>query len=172
MCVREREREGEKKKRGEKAKRDLQQQQQKKKKKKKTQPQALQVGPGAHVPFRDALGRCYDNVLIPPVSLALPSPYFGWANYPALPRSQWKVGSEPCDLPDYLKVLTIEDQLVPPSPDTQININPGRRTPLPLTPCEWRGYRLGKANRTVSRLIYDHGVAEAKAFAKEAFGIS
>ena len=124
------------------------------------------------MPLRDALGRCYDNVLIPPISLALPSPYFGWANYPTLPRSQWKVGSEPCDLPDYLKVLTIEDQLVPPSPDTPININPGKRTPLPLTPCEWRSYRLGKANKTISKLIYDHGVAEARAFAKEEFGIN
>lgn len=123
------------------------------------------------MPLRDALGRCYDNILTPPISLALPSPYFGWADYPVLPRSKWKVGSEPCDLPDFLKVLTIEDQLVPPTPDTPININPGKRTPLPLTPCEWRSYRLGKANRTVSKLIYDHGVAEARAFAKEAFGL-
>lgn len=133
---------------------------------------ALQVGPSALVPLRDALGRCYDNVLTPPISLALPSPYFGWASYPTLPRPKWKVGSEPCDLPDYLKVLTLEDQLVPPGPDLAININPGKRTPLPLTPCEWRSYRLGKANRTVSKLIYDHGVAEARAFAREAYGIS
>ena len=138
----------------------------------KTFTQALQVGPSALVPLRDALGRCYDNVLTPPISLALPSPYFGWASYPTLPRPKWKVGSEPCDLPDYLKVLTLEDQLVPPGPDLAININPGKRTPLPLTPCEWRSYRLGKANRTVSKLIYDHGVAEARAFAREAYGIS
>ena len=61
---------------------------------------------------------------------------------------------------------------MPPGPDLAININPGKRTPLPLTPCEWRSYRLGKANRTVSKLIYDHGVAEARAFAREAYGIS
>ena len=138
----------------------------------KTFTQALQVGPSALVPLRDALGRCYDNVLTPPISLALPSPYCGWASYPTLPRPKWKVGSEPCDLPDYLKVLTLEDQLVPPGPDLAININPGKRTPLPLTPCEWRSYRLGKANRTVSKLIYGHGVAEARAFAREAYGIS
>ena len=60
-------------------------------------------------------------------------------------------------------------QSVDPTPGT-ISINPGKRTPMPITPCEWRSYGIGKANRTKSRLIYEHGMLEARAFVAEQYG--
>ena len=41
---------------------------------------------------------------------------------------------------------------------------------MPITPCQWQSYELGKANRTINRLIYEHGMQEARAFVAEEYG--
>ena len=50
-----------------------------------------------------------------------------------------------------------------PPPD----INPGKRTPLPLPACEWRTFTRVPPNATVARMIFDHGRAEARAWVDE-----
>lgn len=50
-----------------------------------------------------------------------------------------------------------------PPPD----INPGKRTALPLSACEWRAYTRVPPNATVAQLMYDHGLAEGRAWVDE-----
>ena len=131
---------------------------------------ALHYGPRGYLPQINKYGKCDDSLpLVPPSFGVPPKPVNGFASYPELDRRDWKLGTEKCGLTDWGAVATGFFQFVDPTPGT-ISINPGKRTPMPITPCEWRSYGIGKANRTTSRLIYEHGMQEARAFVAEQYG--
>ena len=133
---------------------------------------ALHYGPRGYLPQTNKHGKCDDSLpLAPSTSGNQPSPLNGFASYPKLDRRDWKLGTEKCGLTDWAGVATSYFRMVDTSPGTVISINPGKRTPMPITPCQWQSYGLRKANRTISRMIFEHGVSEARAFVAEEYGL-
>ena len=132
---------------------------------------ALHYGPHSYLPQSNKHGMCDDSLpLAPSTSDNPPNPFNGFASYPKLDRRDWKLGTSKCGLTDWAGVATSFSGFVGPSPGTVVSINPGKRTPMPITPCQWQSFASGKANRTISRLIYEHGILEARAFVAEAYG--
>jgi len=133
---------------------------------------ALHYGPRGYLSQTNRHGKCDDSLpLAPSTSGNQPSPPSGFASYRALDRRDWKLGTEKCGLTDCADVASSFFRMIDPSPGTVISINPGKRTPMPLTPCQWQSYGLRKANRTISRMIYEHGMLEARAFVAEEYGL-
>ena len=76
-----------------------------------------------------------------------------------------------CAEPEVLDLLVLHERhAVPPVGFPGWALNPGKRTPMPISVCEFKGLLFGKANQTTALAIYEHGVAEAKAFAAEVYG--
>jgi hypothetical protein len=104
---------------------------------------ALHYGPRGYLSQTKKHGKCDDSLpLAPSTSGNQPSPPNGFASYPVLDRREWKLGTEKCGLTDWAGVATSFFRMVDPSPGTVISINPGKRTPMPLTPCQWQSYGL------------------------------
>ena len=131
---------------------------------------ALHYGPDGYLPQNNKHGKCDESLpLVVATDGVPPSPVNGFTSYPKLDRWDWRLGTEKCGVNDWVAFATGYFRFVDPSPGT-ISINPGKRTPMPITPCEWKSYGIGKANRTTSRLIYEHGIMEARAFVAEQYG--
>ena len=129
---------------------------------------ALHYGPRGYLPQTNRHGKCDDSLpLAPSTSGNQPSPLIGFDLCPELDRRDWKLGTEKCGLTDWAGADTSFFRMVDPSPGTIISINPGKRTPMPLTPCQWQSHGLRKANRTIHRMVYEHGMLEARAFVAE-----
>ena len=133
---------------------------------------ALYYGTHGYLPQTNSHGMCDDSLpLAPPTGNSQPNPPDGFASYPKLDRRDWKLGTKKCGLAAWAEAATSFFPFIDPSPGTSISINPGKRTSMPISPCQWHSYRLGIANRTISRMIYDHGIHEARAFAAEEYGL-
>jgi hypothetical protein len=96
----------------------------------------------------------------------------GWGPaYPPVPENEWRLDPKSCGrtLGEVFMSIALDVADTPlgapwgPPPD----INPGKRTPLPLPACEWRTFTRVPPNATVARMIFDHGRAEARAWVDE-----
>ena len=136
---------------------------------------ATHFGPRGWVPLTrpDSGGTCDESVLIPPVWGLQARPLVGYgpqwpldAARDALTRRRHR-----CAVPEVLDLLVLHERhAVPPVGFPGWAINPGKRTPMPIPVCEFKALLFGKANRTTALAIYEHGVAEARAFAAEVYG--
>ena len=138
---------------------------------------ATHFGPHGWVPLTrpTATGgsACDDGVMIPPVWGLQARPPVGYG--PQWPRDASRdrltMRRRRCTVPEVLDLLVLQERhTVPPVGFPGWAINPGKRTPLPIPACEFKGLLFAKANQTTATAIYEHGVAEAKAFAAEVYG--
>jgi len=139
---------------------------------------ATHFGPHGWVPLTrpDSSGggsTCDESVMIPPVWGLQARPLVGYGpQWPLDPaRDRVTMRRHRCAVPEVLDLLVLHERhAVPPVGFPGWAINPGKRTPMPISVCEFKGLLFGKANQTTATAIYEHGVAEAKAFAAEVYG--
>lgn len=139
---------------------------------------ATHFGPHGWVPLTrpDSSGggsTCDESVMIPPVWGLQARPLVGYGpQWPLEPaRDRVTMRRHRCAVPEVLDLLVLHERhAVPPVGFPGWAINPGKRTPMPISVCEFKGLLFGKANQTTATAIYEHGVAEAKAFAAEVYG--
>ena len=136
---------------------------------------ATHFGPHGWVPLTrpDYGGTCDESVLIPPVWGLQARPLVGYGPQWPLDATRDRVTMRPrrCAVPEVLDLLVLQERhTVPPVGFPGWAINPGKRTPMPIPVCEFKGLLLSKANQSTAEAIFQHGVAEAKAFAAEVYG--
>lgn len=114
---------------------------------------------------------------IPPNPGTSPPNETGWGPpYPPVPEDQWGLKPKSCGdtLGGVLLAVALDtaDANMTASwpPDVAPDINPGKRTRLPLAPCEWRSFIKVPPNRTVSETMYQHGLDEGRAWINEEWG--
>lgn len=114
---------------------------------------------------------CDETVLIPPVWGLQARPPVGYGpQWPLDPNAQAGKPHQ-CAVSEVLDMLVLRERhTVPPPGFPGYAINPGKRTPMPISSCEFKGLLFGKANMATATAIYEHGVAEARAFAAEVYG--
>ena len=91
--------------------------------------------------------------------------------YPEVPEPDWALTPKSCGKTLGAVLLSVALDVagvsltapLGPPPD----INPGKRTPLPLSACEWRSYTRVPPNATVADTIYAHGRDEGRAWVEE-----
>ena len=138
---------------------------------------ATHFGPHGWVPRMRPEGAggatCDESVMIPPVWGLQARPPVGYGpQWPLDPaRDRLTMRRRRCAVPEVLDLLVLSERhAVPPPGFPGWAINPGKRTPMPISVCEFKGLLMSKANMTTATAIYEHGVAEAKAFAAEVYG--
>ena len=136
---------------------------------------ATHFGPHGWVPFSrpDSGGACDETVMVPPAWGLQARPPVGYGpQWPLVAdRDRFTRRRRRCAVPEVLDLLVLHERhAVPPVGFPGWAINPGKRTPMPISVCEFKGLLFGKANQTTALAIYEHGVAEAKAFAAEVYG--